>query len=73
MQGLNGLAFLRQVRALDRTIPVIVVTGQQATGAIVEVLRTGVFSYVPKPCEYPHMEHLVALVFSEQFNAAGAA
>ena len=73
MQGLNGLAFLRQVRALDRTIPVIVVTGQQATGAIVEVLHTGVFAYVPKPCEYPQIEHLVGLVFSEHFNATGAA
>ncbi|MGH7277040.1 MAG: response regulator [Candidatus Rokuibacteriota bacterium] len=73
MRGLNGLAFLRQVRALDRTIPVIVVTGQQATGAVVEVLHTGVFAYVPKPCEYPQIEHLVALVFSAQFNATGAA
>ncbi len=73
MPGLDGLALLRQVRAHDRTIPIIVVTGEQTTPAVVEILHAGVFAYVPKPCEYQQLEHLVALVFSEQFNPAGVA
>ena len=72
MKGVDGLALLRQVRALDRSIPVIVVTSKQAKAMAAEVLQMGVFAYVPKPCEYLQLEHLVALVFSEAFNAAAS-
>lgn len=64
MQGLNGLALLNQVRTLDSTIPLIVITGKQPTKAAAEVLTAGVFAYVPKPCDFQQLEHLVALVFS---------
>lgn len=64
MTGLNGLALLKQMRALDSSLPMIVVTGRQPTGAVVEVLNAGVFAYVPKPCDFQQLEHLVALVFA---------
>lgn len=64
MKGLSGLTLLKQVRALDSSIPVIVVTGKQPMGAVVEVLHAGVFAYVPKPCDFQQLEHLVALVFA---------
>ena len=63
MEGLNGLALLKQVRTLDPTIPVIVITGKQPTKAAAEVVSAGVFAYVPKPCEFQQLEHLVALAF----------
>jgi CheY-like chemotaxis protein len=61
MKGLDGLTFLTRLRALDPTIPVIVATGNQKTGAAAEVLKTGVFAYMPKPCDFLQFEHLVAL------------
>lgn len=64
MKGLKGLTLLKQVRALDSSIPVIVVTGKQPLGAVVEVLHAGVFAYVPKPCDFQQLEHLVGLVFA---------
>lgn len=73
MKGLDGLALLKQVRTLDRSIPVIVVTNKQAKAVAAEVLQMGVFAYVPKPCEYLHLEHLVALVLSGAFKPAGSA
>ena len=73
MTGLDGLALLKQVRALDGTIPVIVVTSKQCNDVAAQVLNLGVFACVPKPCEYLQLEHLVALVFSESFRAAGSA
>jgi CheY-like chemotaxis protein len=73
MTGLDGLALLKQVRALDRTIPVIVVSAKQGKGVAAEVLKLGVFAYVPKPCEYLQLEHLAALAFSDSFRAAGSA
>jgi DNA-binding NtrC family response regulator len=70
MTGLNGLALLKQVRALDSSIPMIVVTGKQPTGAVVEVLNAAVFAYVPKPCDFQQLEHLVALVFAVESRTA---
>lgn len=61
MRGLDGLQLLKQIRKLDRTIPVIVVTGGQEGRKAAEVLATGVFAYVPKPCEFVSFEHIVGL------------
>lgn len=72
MKGLDGLALLKQVRTLDGSIPLIVVTSKQAKAVAAEVLQMGVFAYVPKPCEYLQLEHLVALVFSAAFKPAGS-
>jgi DNA-binding NtrC family response regulator len=63
MKGLNGLALLKQVRTIDRSIPVIVITGTQASSVIAEALSAGVFAYAPKPCDFQQLEHLIALVF----------
>lgn len=62
LKRINGLHFLQQLRTLDRTIPVIVVTGKQEGRAAGEVIATGVFGYIPKPCEFLPFEHLVGLV-----------
>ena len=69
MKGLDGLALLKQVRAVDRTIPVIVVTGRQNGRSISEALAAGIFAYAPKPCDFVQLEHLVGLVI----NARSAA
>jgi len=37
------------------------VVGTQKTQEAVEVLKAGVFAYVPKPCDFTRFEHLVAL------------
>ena len=55
----------------DRTIPVIIVTGEQTTHEAVEVLNAGVFAYVPTPCDFPRFEHLVALALSSARPSAG--
>ncbi len=70
MKGIDGFRFLKQVRTFDRSIPVIVVTGRQDARAAAEVLATGVFAYVPKPCEYVSFEHIVGLVPAAAFQVA---
>jgi len=44
MKGLAGLRLLEQIRVLDATIPVIVVTCKQAAHDATEVLKAGVFA-----------------------------
>ena len=72
MKGLDGLQLLKQLRVNDRTIPVIIVTGAQTTHEAVEVLKAGVFAYVPTPCDFPRFEHLVALALTDALNAGSA-
>jgi DNA-binding NtrC family response regulator len=68
MIGLDGLRLLKQIRTLDATIPVVVVTGKQAAQEAPVVLKTGVFAYVPKPCDFASLDHLIALAPTDASN-----
>jgi two-component system, NtrC family, response regulator GlrR len=46
---LNGIAVLRQVRATDPTLPVILLTGQATEGELAEARRLGVAGVLEKP------------------------
>ncbi len=48
MPGLDGVAALRQIRALDAKVPVII--------------GLGAFSYLPKPVRFEYLHHIVASV-----------
>jgi len=72
LTNVSGLELLQQVRRFDASLPVIVVTGKQSGRVADEVLKAGVFAYVPKPCGYEQLEHLVGLVFSPLFKGAAA-
>jgi DNA-binding NtrC family response regulator len=71
MKELDGLQFLKQIRVIDQAIPVIIVAGRQKTQEAVEVLKVGVFAYVPKPCDFTRFEHLVALALPSGSPSAG--
>jgi sigma-B regulation protein RsbU (phosphoserine phosphatase) len=47
--GQEGLDLLRQIQALDATLPVIVMTGWGSVELAVEVMRRGVRDFVQKP------------------------
>jgi EAL domain-containing protein (putative c-di-GMP-specific phosphodiesterase class I) len=49
MPGLDGLSFLRAVRAQDLDVPVLLVTGGPALETAVEALEHGAFRYFSKP------------------------
>lgn len=73
MPGMDGLELLKQIRALDARLPVIMVTANEYTQAAADAHTAGVFAYVPKPFHFRHLEHLVALVFSTQHRRRGGA
>jgi two-component system response regulator HydG len=64
MKGLDGLAFLKRVRTVDPSIPVIAVTGTQESRTATEAMQAGVFACIPKPCDFVSLEHLVGLALS---------
>ena len=61
MPGMDGLEVLKQVRLVDRTIPVIMVTGNRDTQAAAAAHTAGVFAYIPKPFDLRHLGLLVGL------------
>lgn len=72
IKGLDGLQLLKLIRAADQTLRVIVVTGKQETREAAEVLKIGVFAYVPKPCDFTQLEHLAVLALSDVINPGSA-
>jgi CheY-like chemotaxis protein len=68
MPGLDGLQVLKRIRALDPTIPVIMVTGASFTETS-QALKSGAFAYIAKPFELRYIDHLVKLA-TEQAPAS---
>ena len=60
MPGMDGVAALRGIRAIDASIPIIMVTGNESARVAGEVIKDGAFSYLPKPVKIRYLEHLVA-------------
>jgi DNA-binding NtrC family response regulator len=60
MPGMSGLEVLKQIHAIDASIPVIMVTAapHQTTS---EALKNGAFAYIPKPFDFRYIDHLVRL------------
>jgi DNA-binding NtrC family response regulator len=62
MPGVDGVTALRQIRALDATVPVIMVTGNESTKVAGDVIGLGAFSYLPKPVRFEYLHHIVASI-----------
>src|SRR6059036_477136 len=59
---LNGVAVLREIRATDPTLPVIIMTGLATPGEIAEVRRLGVAEIVEKPEILRHFSEALARI-----------
>ena len=49
MSEMDGLDTLRQIHALDKLLPVVMISGQDTLGAAVEATRLGAFDFLEKP------------------------
>ncbi len=70
MPGMDGLQLLKQMRALDARVPIMMVTANENTRAAGEAQTAGVSAYVPKPFDFRRLDMLVSLVLSSQWGAA---
>jgi DNA-binding NtrC family response regulator len=61
MPGIDGLEALKQIRAFDRSIPVIMVTGTGNLDVLGDSIKQGAFGYIPKPFNVDYVRHFVAL------------
>lgn len=49
MPGMGGLALMRQVLAIDPTMPVVLITGHGDVQMAVEAMRAGAYDFIEKP------------------------
>ncbi|WIV51962.1 sigma-54 dependent transcriptional regulator [Marivivens sp. LCG002] len=58
MPGMDGMQFLRKIKGLDSTLPVIMITGHGDVPMAVEAMRIGAFDFLEKPFNPDRMTEL---------------
>jgi DNA-binding NtrC family response regulator len=66
LPGLSGLEVTRAVRALDQSLPVIVMTGFGSMETAVEAIREGAFDYISKPMNLEELKATVARAVTQR-------
>lgn len=61
MPRMDGLELLKQMRAHDVRVPVLMVTGNQSAQAAADAISAKIFAYIPKPLDLAQLDHIVAL------------
>jgi two-component system, NtrC family, response regulator HydG len=59
MEGLDGIAAQKQIKAISPGIPVIMMTGYASVKTAVEALKEGAFDYLTKPIDIDELKILV--------------
>jgi len=63
MPRMNGVAVLKDIKQIDESIAVIMVTANEQVQLAAEALKNGAFGYVPKPFDFRYLDHMLATIF----------
>src|ERR1035438_4623468 len=66
MPGMDGLSLLRQIKAADNSVEVIVMTAYGAVDTAVEAMREGAYDYIEKPINQERLPILIERVLERQ-------
>jgi DNA-binding NtrC family response regulator len=69
MPRMSGLELLEEMRRLNVSTPVLMLTGNDDARSAADALSGGIFAYIPKPFDLQHLEHLVSLAVSSRSAA----
>jgi DNA-binding NtrC family response regulator len=62
MPRMNGVEVLKDIKQIDESIAVIMVTANEQVALAAEALRSGAFGYVPKPFDFRYLDHMLATI-----------
>jgi DNA-binding NtrC family response regulator len=60
LPGVSGIHVLKEIKKMDPTIPVVVVTGNDIVAVADEAIRSGAAKYVRKPFDLRYLDQVVA-------------
>lgn len=60
MPRMNGVEVLKDIKQIDDSIAVIMVTANEQVALAAEALKLGAFGYVPKPFDLRYLDHMLA-------------
>src|SRR5688500_15377196 len=63
MPRMNGVEVLKDIKQIDDSIAVIMVTANEQISLAAEALKSGAFGYVPKPFDFRYLDHMVGAIF----------
>src|SRR5688572_20233299 len=69
MPRMNGVEVLKDIKQIDESIAVIMVTANEQVQLAAEALKSGAFGYVPKPFDFRYLDHMLATIFDNPRNA----
>lgn len=59
MPEMDGISLLREIRAHDLYVPVILITGEPTVDTAIQALENGALHYLTKPVELPLLERML--------------
>ena len=66
MPRMNGVQVLKDIKQIDESIAVIMVTASEQVAMAAEALRSGAFGYVPKPFDFRYLDHMLATILGSR-------
>jgi two-component system nitrogen regulation response regulator GlnG len=66
LPDLDGLEILRQAKALDEDLPVVILTAYAKVHGAVEAMRTAAFDYLAKPYDHQELVRVVRSALAER-------
>lgn len=66
MPRMNGVEVLKDIKQMDDSIAVIMVTANEQVAMAAESLRNGAFGYVPKPFDFRYLDHMLATILDRR-------
>ena len=63
MPRMNGVEVLKDVKKIDESIAVIMVTANEQVSLAADALKSGALGYVPKPIDFRYLDQMVATIF----------
>lgn len=67
--GIDGIETLRRIRSLDKSLPVIIITGVGTYERNIETYRLGASDFIAKPFDIRHIYERIEKIISEQEKA----
>src|SRR5690606_914926 len=66
MPGSSGLDLIEEIKRIDDSVPVILITGYPSVNTAVDAMKRGAVDFLPKPFDFNMVSHMVRKALQER-------